>query len=88
MDSCPCQNSKTPSKAINKNKAQILKIPVRSPDLNLIKNVIHLGRCEKKICFRSSGLEKKLNRAAVKLLFLLKITISLFLKIALFICIL
>ena len=46
------------------------------------------GRREKKICFQSSWLKKKLTQAAAKLFFLSRITISLFLKLALFICIL
>ena len=59
MDGCPHQNSKTPMKAIKKHKAQILKISARSPDLNMIKNVIHLGRCEKKNLFPIQWVGKK-----------------------------
>ena len=43
-----------------------------------------LGRHEKKICFRSNGIEKKRsNLGGRKIIFLSKITILLFLKIAL-----
>ena len=42
MDGCPCQNSKKVSKVLEDVGALVFKIPPRSPDLNLIENIVAL----------------------------------------------
>ena len=67
--------------AFTNSSILILKICIRTLCL------LRIRLMWKKICFRSSGLEKT-HPGHRKIIFLSKITILLFLKIALFICIL
>jgi transposase len=43
QDGDPCQNSAIACAAMKRVKAQLLKIPARSPDLNPIENVFHIA---------------------------------------------
>ncbi len=42
MDNDPSQSGKVAMKALQSVEGDLLKIPARSPDLNLIENIFHI----------------------------------------------